>query len=121
MPAGDGTGPMGMGPMTGRGAGYCTGYTVPGFMNPMPGRVRGMGFGWGRGGGRHGWRHQFYATGLPFWARDEVPGVVPLGPAPAPADELQMLRNQAGHLEQTLEQLRQRISALESSVATNER
>ncbi|MCD6382905.1 MAG: DUF5320 domain-containing protein, partial [Thermoplasmata archaeon] len=25
MPWGDGTGPMGMGPMTGRGAGYCSG------------------------------------------------------------------------------------------------
>lgn len=26
MPAGDGTGPMGLGPMTGRAAGYCAGY-----------------------------------------------------------------------------------------------
>ncbi len=25
MPAGDGTGPMGMGPMSGRGAGHCAG------------------------------------------------------------------------------------------------
>jgi len=36
MPRGDGTGPAGMGPMTGRAAGYCAGYPVPGFMNPMP-------------------------------------------------------------------------------------
>jgi hypothetical protein len=28
---GDGTGPAGMGPMTGRAAGYCAGYLVPGF------------------------------------------------------------------------------------------
>lgn len=118
MPAGDGTGPMGMGEMTGRGAGYCAGYTMPGFMNPMPGRGRGMGgFGRGRGGGRHGWRHQYRATGQPFWAREEVPGVVPLGPAPAPVEEVRMLKEQAGHLEQTLEQLRQRISALESEQA----
>ena len=42
MPRGDGTGPMGMGPMTGRAAGYCAGYPVPGFMNPYGGRfVRG--------------------------------------------------------------------------------
>jgi len=41
MPRGDGTGPAGMGPMTGRAAGYCAGYGVPGFMNPV---VRG-GFG----------------------------------------------------------------------------
>lgn len=26
MPRGDGTGPMGLGPMTGRGAGFCTGF-----------------------------------------------------------------------------------------------
>lgn len=117
MPAGDGTGPMGMGPMTGRAAGYCAGYTMPGFMNPMPGQWGGMGygFGWGRGGRSRGWRHRFYATGLPFWARGEAPGVVPLGPAPAPADEIQALRTQAGHLEQTLDQLRQRIAELETA------
>jgi len=34
MPGGDGTGPAGMGSMTGRAAGYCAGYPVPGFMNP---------------------------------------------------------------------------------------
>ena len=28
---------MGLGPMTGRGAGSCAGYPTPGFMNPMPG------------------------------------------------------------------------------------
>ena len=33
MPAGNGTGPLGMGPMTGRAAGYCAGYPVPGYMN----------------------------------------------------------------------------------------
>lgn len=60
MPRGDGTGPMGMGPMTGRAAGYCTGSGVPGFANPVP--RQGLGFrrgygsfargaGFGRGGG----------------------------------------------------------------------
>ncbi|MGC8654938.1 MAG: DUF5320 domain-containing protein [Thermoplasmata archaeon] len=33
MPYGDGTGPDGYGPRTGRGAGFCGGYNVPGFMN----------------------------------------------------------------------------------------
>ena len=46
MPRGDGTGPRGMGPMTGRGAGYCAGFSAPGFMNPVGGR---MGLGLGRG------------------------------------------------------------------------
>jgi len=59
MPRGDGTGPMGMGPMTGRGAGYCAGFGMPGYMNPGSGRgygrgvgrVFGPGFGRGRAGG----------------------------------------------------------------------
>jgi len=55
MPGGDGTGPAGMGPMTGRAAGYCVGYPVSGYMNPIPGGSWG-GFGYGRGGGRgRGW------------------------------------------------------------------
>ena len=28
-----------MGPMTGRAAGYCAGYSVPGYMNPVVGRA----------------------------------------------------------------------------------
>ena len=44
MPAGDGTGPAGLGPMTGRAAGYCAGYPVAGYLNPMPR----AGFGYGR-------------------------------------------------------------------------
>ena len=61
MPAGDRTGPAGLGPMTGRGAGYCGGYGGPGFMNrfgPGPGLGRRWGRGWG--GGWH-WRHWGYA------------------------------------------------------------
>jgi hypothetical protein len=39
MPFGDGTGPAGMGLMTGRAAGFCGGYPVPGYMNPVRGRA----------------------------------------------------------------------------------
>ena len=63
MPRGDGTGPMGLGPMTGRGAGYCAGYPYPGFTNPGFGRGY---FGWGRG---RGWRNWYRATGIPRWGR----------------------------------------------------
>ena len=38
MPAGNGTGPAGLGPTTGRAAGFCAGYPVPGYMNPVAGR-----------------------------------------------------------------------------------
>jgi hypothetical protein len=41
MPGGDRTGPLGYGPMTGRGAGYCAGYVTPGYGNPAFGRGRG--------------------------------------------------------------------------------
>jgi hypothetical protein len=51
MPFGDGTGPRGMGPMTGRGAGLCAGFGQPGFANMLPWR-RWFGFGRGRGPGR---------------------------------------------------------------------
>ncbi len=33
MPRGDGAGPAGLGPKTGRAAGFCAGYPVPGYMN----------------------------------------------------------------------------------------
>ena len=65
MPHGNGTGPAGMGPMTGRAAGFCAGYPVPGFMNPVGGRGY---WGWGRGGGR-GRRNLYYPTGLTGRAR----------------------------------------------------
>lgn len=61
MPRGTGTGPMGMGGMTGRGAGFCAGFSVPGYANSRNFRL-------GLGGGR-GFRRIFYATGLPRWAR----------------------------------------------------
>ncbi|MCF7876688.1 DUF5320 domain-containing protein [Candidatus Bipolaricaulota bacterium] len=48
MPRGDRTGPAGQGPKTGRGLGYCTGYSAPGYTK---GRPRGGG-GFGRGRGR---------------------------------------------------------------------
>jgi hypothetical protein len=76
MPGGDGTGPMGRGPMSGRAAGTCAGSGMPGSANPVPGRGFGMGFGRGRGaggrgpvGGGRGWRNMFFATGLPGWMR----------------------------------------------------
>jgi hypothetical protein len=64
MPRGDGTGPAGQGAMTGRRAGYCAGYDMPGFANAAPGYGygRGYGGGWARGGRHRNW---FYATGLP--------------------------------------------------------
>jgi hypothetical protein len=129
MPRGDGTGPAGMGPMTGRAAGYCAGYSVPGFMNPIGGRGywgRGRGFG-GRGGGR-GWRNWYYATGLPGWARAPYgypawgsvaqpypfyPG--PVAPTVAPEQELAGLKEQAQYFQDALNEISKRIEELEKA------
>lgn len=49
MPFGDRTGPQGMGPMTGRGLGYCSSSNQPGFTYPTSWE-RGLtaGINWGR-------------------------------------------------------------------------
>ncbi|MBD3368564.1 MAG: hypothetical protein GF405_10420 [Candidatus Eisenbacteria bacterium] len=116
MPRGDGTGPMGQGPMTGRRAGYCAGYGVPGYMNAAPG---GGWYGRGRGGrGGRGYRHMYYATGLPGWARYGAPAYGPAyaGPqAPTPEQETEALRAEAGRLEDALRDIHSRLSELEES------
>ncbi len=127
MPAGDGTGPRGMGPMTGRGAGYCAGNDVPGYANPVPGRGFGMGWGrggaWGGGWGRgRGWRHQYYATGMPGWARwgyapawgaPPAAAYGPYGVPPTPEQETEFLKTQAQALQEQLDAISQRIAELE--------
>lgn len=67
MPAGDGSGPRGEGPMTGRAMGRCAGYPQGGYAT-APGRG-GAGFFGRRGGGGRGWRNRYYETGLPYWRR----------------------------------------------------
>jgi len=127
MPGGDGTGPAGMGSMTGRAAGYCAGYSVPGYMNPIAGR----GY-WGRGGG-WGRRNWFYGTGLPGWQRAAtgmpaygappvVPGQAspypaPFGPAMSKEQELDALKGQAEYFEDALEGIRKRIEALQADAS----
>jgi len=127
MPAGDGTGPVGAGPMTGRAAGYCAGYGVPGYMNPIPGRGRYARFGWGgRGGyGRgRGWRHWYYATGMPGWARAYYgmpayagwPAPVSWGAVPpemTTEQETSMLKHEAEMLQSQLEDVQNRLEVLE--------
>lgn len=117
MPGGDGTGPMGMGPMTGRAAGYCAGYTVPGYANPVPGgRFAGFGRGWfGRAGGR-GWRNRYYATGLPFRGRSPYGGApvgaYPYAMEPTAEEEMELLKEQSEALKQQLNEVQNRIDSL---------
>ncbi|MBN1504693.1 MAG: DUF5320 domain-containing protein [Candidatus Eisenbacteria bacterium] len=130
MPGGDRTGPSGMGPMTGRAAGYCGGNGMPGYMNPAFGRGFGGGFGRGRGfggrGGGRGWRNMYYATGLPGWMRyGGYAGAYPYGsavpyPYAAPYSKLdpdvekQALKNQADALQAELEMVKKRLDEIEA-------
>ena len=109
MPRGDRTGPMGMGSMTGRGAGFCGGFEAPGFMNAVQ-RRGSMGFGRGRGRGRGrgfgmgmGWRHG--------WAFQENQ-VVTQPISYQPVDELSLLKNQAKSIGEALQSIKSRISEL---------
>lgn len=110
MPHGDGTGPLGMGPMTGRGAGYCAGYAVPGFANPWGGRRF-----WGRGRGR-GFG---YFTPFPVYPAYGAPAVYPGIPVPPSAvsvdTEINGLREEAEYLKQSLDQIARRIEELEGA------
>ncbi len=125
MPFGDGTGPNGLGPMTGRGAGYCAGYGTPGYMNPIPGRGyfgRSRGF-FGRGGGR-GRRNWYYATGLPGWNRvgAGLPAwggypVPPLEPELSPQNEAVLLKEQVSAMEKEIKEIHRYIADLEKLAA----
>jgi hypothetical protein len=83
---------------------------MPGYMNPIPGRRFGMGF--GRGGGGRGWRNRFYATGLPGWIR--CGWYAAPYQNPNPELEKQALKNQADFLQSELEQIKKRLSELET-------
>jgi len=123
MPRGDATGPMGMGPMTGRGAGYCAGNNMPGYLSNAGGRGFGMGFGRGGGfggrsgrGGGFGFRNRFYATG--------VPGRFAFGGLGAPYHNLdpetekQALNYQADALQSEMDAIKKRLGDLEGKAKT---
>jgi len=123
MPGGDRTGPMGMGPMTGRAAGYCSGSGMSGYTNPVPGRGFGMGFGRGYGacgrgfgGGGYGRRNMYYATGLPGWMRFggyAAPYGYPAAEGKAdPETERQALSAQAEYLQKELDSIRRRLDEI---------
>ena len=121
MPRGDGTGPMGMGPMTGRGAGYCAGFGIPGFMNPTPRFGMGRGYGRGRVGGGmdfargRGYGRGFgrFAYGYPAWMPQSIEF---LGrDAPSAETEMQIIENRAKALTEELEFLKKRLEEIKST------
>ena len=98
MPRGDGTGPMGMGAMTGRGAGFCTGVASSGYTN-VAGYARG--FGCGRGFGR-----MFNPMGM---SGRGYFGNFNAGADVSADNEKELLSRQAEVLENQLQQVKKRI------------
>ena len=103
MPGGNRTGPMGAGTMTGRRAGYCAGYRVPGFDNPaMPWPEIGFGY----RVSRRGWRHRFHVTDVPCWQGFSY---IP----PTPQEEAETLKAQASWLKEQLGFIQKHLEELE--------
>ena len=113
MPGGDGTGPMGRGPMTGRGLGLCAGYSSPGY-TANSGYGRGFGRGWGRGFGRGYW-----GRGRGFWWRGyrdpyywHQPYDIGSYPQPSKDEEKTYLEEMIKDLEEEIKNIRNRIQEL---------
>jgi hypothetical protein len=105
MPRGNGTGPLGMGPMTGRRTGYCAGYGMPG--NPNRRSDLGMGPGQMRGWRRGCGRHSMYDSPVsPRWSA-KTPFTMPVS-----EDEKQVLQKQAEILQNRLNEIKGRLDEL---------
>jgi len=96
MPGFDGTGPRGMGPMTGGGRGFCSPWGI-GAALAVYGTPPGVGYG-----------YPYYG------AAPAVPGTVPFAPPMTREQELDFLKNQAQALRGQLEQIEARIQQLGS-------
>jgi hypothetical protein len=111
MPGGDGSGPNGMGPMTGRAAGLCAGNTRPGFFNIPGGRRFLNGFGrTGRGPGRgagRGFRNNYYTNNMFSSYETGNPQDVPV------RENAEILKSQAQYLQKNLDVINLRIQELE--------
>ncbi len=135
MPGGDESGPWGIGPMTGRGAGYCAGFNAPGFASGFDRRGMGFGRGMGRGydmgepvrgfgGGRgrgmeRGLRGGFgyYEPGFfpPENDRMDIPynhRMPRTFSEPSPEEEKAYLEDQVRGMEAELEDMKKRIKEL---------
>jgi hypothetical protein len=111
MPGGDRSGPRGLGPMTGRGLGYCAGYPTPGYSRG-PGWGHGMYSGWGRGWhrgrGRGYGRGSWYADPVYYSSLQAVPQY-PLYNPPTKTDQLTMLKQEKEYLESEIEEINNAI------------
>ena len=101
MPGFDGTGPRGMGPMTGGGRGFCA--------VPLPAA-------WPTYSGRGAYPPYGAPRGTPYYgAGPDTSGAVPLAPRMTREHELDFLKNQAQAMRGHLEQIEAKIRKLGSN------
>jgi len=103
MPRGDRTGPLGLGPKTGRAMGYCAGYPTPGYTNPGFGRFR----------GRCCWWRFIVMPTIPIAQAQPVH----LQQQLTKKQELQMLEDEAKAIEQEQEALKQELEEIRKRIA----
>jgi len=109
MPGIDGTGPMGMGPMTGGGRGCCA---VP-WAGDAPAVAFG-GFARFRGRGRR-YRWMYRMAGLPAWMR--FGGSLGAGPVPAAAEAGPAREQERSALQAQAEQMRGQLEAITARIS----
>ena len=102
--------------MTGRAAGYCAGYSVPGFMNPTGGYGRGWGRGrgrgWGRGFGRGRCTYPPPVVGQPVYPQAIPPAAQPQ----SPEQEVAALENYQKQLEAEKADLEQEMGGVKARI-----
>ncbi len=121
MPRGDRTGPGRLGPMTGRGLGYCAGYGTPGYSQGYP---MGGGFGGGRGrggGGRgYGWGPGYGWRSAPgYGVPASVYGAIPAAPV-SPENQLNMLKQEKNYLESQMNGIKDAFDDISKRIAEME-
>ena len=121
MPGGDRMGPSGAGPRTGRGLGYCAGYSSPGYFKG-PGGYRGYPYGRGmawRGsygrGRRGGWRGPYYPETI--YVSQPITHPIYYGTDPStPVNQLGMLKQEKDFLESELNQIKNSIEEISKKI-----
>jgi hypothetical protein len=105
--------------MTGRGLGYCAGYSTPGYTKGVGrGFGRGFGRGWGRGRGRgRGYGRGFYA---PYYAPTVVPAPAyerPVSPQYSQENQLDMLKQEKQYLESEMEGIKKALGDISDRIS----
>ncbi len=118
MPRRDETGPMGAGPMTGRGVGLCAGSALKEGNEPVKsfskgvrrGFACGFGGGFGRGFGRGGYgRRNFAQAGCGAGWQGNFTTQIPVDKQ----QQLAALRSHAGYLESSLRIIKEKLAEFE--------